>query len=207
MGSLSPLEALRAIAIAIGLWAATWGHRHAPDGRMAFPRPIREGMITRRREQMVTYLRVMVALVVGVVTAGLTENVYPMTFATLITNVVYLYVTVEITILILRQTMGWVEFERIVGSSPLVPSADEITSQTSFEARDILHEAHNRTTEVVLKVDELRLRDDVPMVVLFALHEVQTALLDISTLQHAAHVLVRSQTAQNPTKEDAGNAV
>lgn len=194
-GTMSALEGVRIVLAVAGIILTTGAAIFAHHGSMVFASPIRGRMIARRRVQMAAYL-VIFGLIGGqtIMAAGVPDPA-SMSGAGLLVG--YVLVTIEAILIVvtIMFSFGWRGTEAIVGDTPLQPDADQVTTQASIEARDILHEADNRMAlgvgYVNLTLDDVSIsphtRKD--------MSEAVEALMSATELYGQAHELIRSQSA------------
>jgi hypothetical protein len=144
-GSMSPIEALRAVVSIVGLLASAWGHQHAGDGVLAFARPIRARMVGRRRTQMIGYVAIFAIIGAQTALVASLPDQPVLSLPTITSGLAFFLIAVIVLYLALHQATGWVSFQQIVAQTPLVPSVEE----TAAAGRELGHIAASQLALVV----------------------------------------------------------
>jgi hypothetical protein len=203
-GSYSPLEALTAVFVLFGLFVVGWGFRHAPDGRMAFARPIRAKMYRRRVVQITVYCAIF--LVIGMSTAVLATVdgiLWPPTVGAAVVAVSACFTVSALSWLIFHQAFGWADFERIVGQKPLVPE-DATAVELSLEARPLVHDAINLTAVIIADLSLAQNNGD-PWKSYEVIKSVLPKLYRLAVIQTEVSRLIREPSLEiRPPKEGMG---
>jgi hypothetical protein len=192
---MSNLEGIRLVLAGCGILLSAYAAISAHNGSMVFASPIRPRMVWRRRVQMYGYLVIFLAIGGQTVSAALVPDPPVITAAGMAVSYVMMVVMLDLMLLIVMFSIGWVGTEAVVGRTPLQPDSDQTVVQASLDARDILHDIHT-SMGVVVGTLELSLQDTgMSFMTREQIGQSIAVLIETAKMQDAAHALIRSQTA------------